>query len=234
MTRKKIIIVMRENYKLRIKDKIIWIDDKKFKLLKFINRYNSIRRASEKSKTPYRTALAYIKKIERILGDKIVSTKRGGAGGGGSSYLTKTGRLIIKEYLKMHVLTKKQPTFNEVKGTIKKIDSQNKVIEIDVGGNPIKAPLRGKFRIRENILLLIHPNDIVLMNKKEKTSARNLIKSTIKGIRIEGNIVKVRLKMGEIEVKSHITREAMKDMELKVGEKIFAGFKAVAIDIIKT
>jgi len=222
-----------ENYKLKINGKSIWIDNKRSRLLKLIDKYKSIRKASEKSKIPYRTALLHIKKMENTLGEKIVSTKRGGFGGGGSSHLTKTGKKIIREYLKIQTLLKRKNAFNEFKGTINNINLKDKIIEIKIGENIIKAPLKRKFEKGENVTLLIHPDDILLMDKKYETSARNIIKTTIKSIKPTRNIVKVKLKMDTIEFTSYITRQAQEDMKLKTGKKIFAGFKATAIEIMK-
>ncbi|MDI9623328.1 MAG: TOBE domain-containing protein [Methanothermobacter sp.] len=223
----------KENYKLKIKGKNIWLDNKRFRLLQSINEYNSIRKASEKSEIPYRTALLYIKRMENTLGEKIVSTRRGGAGGGGSSQLTKTGRNIIQEYLKMQALFRRQGTFNELEGIIKDINLEDKIIEIKVGKNIIKAPLKERFEKGETVILLIHPEDILLMDKKYKISARNLLKARIKSIKPSYNILKVKLKMDNIELTSYITRQARDAMKLEIGKEIFAGFKATAIEVIK-
>ncbi|MEM4525760.1 MAG: TOBE domain-containing protein [Methanothermobacter sp.] len=223
----------KENYKLKIKGKNIWLDNKRFRLLRSINEYNSIRKASEKSEIPYRTALLYIKRMENTLGEKIVSTRRGGAGGGGSSQLTKTGRNIIQEYLKMQALFRRQGTFNELEGIIKDINLEDKIIEIKVGKNIIKAPLKERFEKGETVILLIHPEDILLMDKKYKISARNLLKARIKSIKPSYNILKVKLKMDNIELTSYITRQARDAMKLEIGKEIFAGFKATAIEVIK-
>jgi len=222
-----------ENYKLKIDGKSIWINNKMFRLLKLIDKYKSIRRASEKSKIPYRTALLHIKKMENTLGEKIVSTKRGGFGGGGSSNLTKTGKKIIREHIKIQTLLKRQNTFNEFKGTINDINLKDRILEIKIGENIIKAPLKGKFEKGENVTLLLHPEDILLMDKKYETSARNIIKTTIKSVKHTENIVKVKLKMDNIEFTSYITRQAKENMKIKTGKEIFAGFKATAIEIIK-
>ena len=225
--------MQKENYKLKIKGKNIWIDNKKFRLLQSIKEYKSIRKASEKSEIPYRTALLYIKSIEHALGEKIVSTRRGGAGGGGSSQLTKIGENIIQEYLKIQALVRKESTFNELEGIIKDIKLDDRIIEIKAGENIIKAPLREKFEKGERVLLLIHPEDIILMDKKYETSARNIIKTKIKSIKPGDNILKLQLKADNIELTSYITRQAMEELKLEIGKKVFAGFKATAIKIIK-
>lgn len=226
--------MQKENYKLKIRGKSIWIDNKKFRLLRSINEYKSIRKASEKSGIPYRTALHYIKRIEDTLGEKIVSTRRGGAGGGGSSQLTRIGENIIGEYLKMQALFRKESAFNELKGVIKDIKVDDRIIEIKADGNIIKAPLKEKFEKGEEVILLIHPEDIILMDRKYETSARNIIKTKIKSIKPGDNILKVKLKTGNIELTGYITKQALDELKLEIGKEIFAGFKATAIELIKT
>ena len=70
-------------YQLEIGDKSILLDEKKFDLLRYIEEYGSIMKASAKSKIPYRTALKYLELMENMLGSPVVSSKRGGKGGGG-------------------------------------------------------------------------------------------------------------------------------------------------------
>ncbi|BDH78664.1 MAG TPA: TOBE domain-containing protein [Methanothermobacter sp.] len=224
--------MLKENYKLKIKGKSIWIDNKKFRLLQSINEYKSIKRASEKSEIPYRTALLYIKRIEHALGEKIVSTRRGGSGGGGSSQLTRIGEYIIREYRKMQVLVRKS-AFNEIRGIINDIKVDDRIIEIKAGENIIKAPLKEKFEKGEKVILLIHPEDIILMDKKYETSARNVIKTKIKSIKSAGNILKVKLKTDNIELTGYITKQALDELKLEIGKEVFAGFKATAIELIK-
>ena len=68
------------------------------KLLREIRQTNSIAKAAENLSMPYRTAWEHIRRIERVLGMKIVETRRGGARGGGSAKLTHEGEKILREY----------------------------------------------------------------------------------------------------------------------------------------
>ena len=72
-------------YRLKFNDNIILIDKKKFTLLKFIDECNSITQASKQAGIPYRSALKYIEELEKELNRIIVSTQRGGKGGGGET-----------------------------------------------------------------------------------------------------------------------------------------------------
>ncbi len=74
------------------------IGEGRAQLLAEIRRTSSISKAAEKLAIPYRTAWAYIKKIEDAIGCPIVKTHRGGPHGGGSTVLTTAGEAILREY----------------------------------------------------------------------------------------------------------------------------------------
>ena len=76
-------------YRLKFDDKIILLNKKKFKLLENIDECGSIMKASKKENIPYRSALKYIEELEKESNKSIVSTQRGGKGGGGESKLTR-------------------------------------------------------------------------------------------------------------------------------------------------
>ena len=79
-----------------------------YQLLKLVEEYGSIRKASEKMEMSYRHAWGIIKEIEKNLKMKVVITSRGGKNGG-STKLTEEAHELIKKYEKydelfMHVI----------------------------------------------------------------------------------------------------------------------------------
>lgn len=66
-------------------------------LLEAIDRYGSINRAAAEIGISYRRAWGYIKAMESRLGMDLVSTKTGGAGGGGAM-LTDEARRLLRKY----------------------------------------------------------------------------------------------------------------------------------------
>lgn len=128
-------------YRLKFDDSILLIDKKKFTLLKFIDECGSITNASKKADIPYRSALKYIEDLERELNKSIVSTQRGGKGGGGESKLTSEGKAILKEYRKVESILKMHADVNEIEGYIKEIDYENKIAIIYLGEKKVILPL---------------------------------------------------------------------------------------------
>ncbi len=68
-----------------------------YQLLKLVQKYGSIKRASEEMGMSYRHAWGLIREIEKNLHLKIVITNRGGRGGGFTE-LTQEGLKLIHEY----------------------------------------------------------------------------------------------------------------------------------------
>lgn len=67
-------------------------------ILKQIEKENSISRAAEKLGMSYRYVWNRLKKMEKILGEPIIETHRGGKAGGGGAKLTKIGKELLEEY----------------------------------------------------------------------------------------------------------------------------------------
>ena len=66
-------------------------------ILSAIKKYGSISRAAERLGMSYRYVWNYLKKMEEVLGQKVVDTRRGGAGGG-KAELTEFGEVILRQY----------------------------------------------------------------------------------------------------------------------------------------
>ncbi|NPA52778.1 MAG: LysR family transcriptional regulator [Aquificae bacterium] len=87
------------------------------KLLKAVKKHGSISKAAKEVGISYKKAWSYIKAMEKRLGKKLVETKIGGAGGGGSR-LTKEAEKLIKEFDK--ILDKIEKAVNETNKRRKK------------------------------------------------------------------------------------------------------------------
>lgn len=65
-------------------------------LLEAIDRYGSINRAAAETGISYRRAWGYIKAMEERLGMDLVTTRTGGAGGGGATLTEEARRFLLK------------------------------------------------------------------------------------------------------------------------------------------
>ncbi len=68
-----------------------------YEILKAIDQYGSIAKASEVLGMSYKFIWSYIKRLEENLGESVVEMKRGGRGKGGT-WLTPAGRNLLETY----------------------------------------------------------------------------------------------------------------------------------------
>ena len=220
-------------YRLKLDNKIILLNNRKFELLKYIDECGSITKASQQVKIPYRSALKYIEDLENDLNNTIVSTKRGGKGGGGGSKLTDQGKIILKEYRKVNSILKMHADVNEIEGTISDIDVENKIANIYLNGNKVILPLRGNFEIGDKVLVLISPEDIFVMLKPQESSVRNVFKGKIISMKLKDHLVRLTVDLGEINLFVDVTEYSREQLNLTLGKEVYIGFKAAALAMVK-
>lgn len=220
-------------YKINVEDKFFLLNEKKFNLLNYINIMESITDAVKLTKISYRTALNYIEKIESSLEIAIVSTTKGGKGGGGSARLTSEGKLILKECKKINAIMELHKEVNELETIIMDIDHGKQVMEIEMNDINITIPLNEKYRVGDKILALISYSNIFIMLKPQESSVRNIFKGKIVEISLNGEMIRIKVDIGGIYLYSNITRLAEENFNLKLGKEIYLGFEAVSIATLK-
>lgn len=220
-------------YKLKINNREVLVDGRKFKLLKFIDQYGSITKASKEADIPYRTALKYIENIELELNTTIVSSKRGGKGGGGESELTDQGKNVLKEYIKFNSILKMHNDANEIESNISDINLDHKIVNIKLNGKKVVLPLRGNFSVGDRVLVLISPEDIFVTTKPQESHVRNIFEGKITFMGQKNQMIRLNVAMGEINLKVDVNENLKDQLNLTLGKKIYIGFKAAAITMIK-
>lgn len=218
---------------LKIDDKVVFLNNKKSKLLQCIDAYGFIVQASKETGIPYRTALKNIEIIEKELGSPVVVTHRGGKGGGGSSDLTDEGRQILHEFMKLNQVLKKRTDLNEIDGEIKTIDEKNKVMSIDITGRSIMVPLDHNFKVEDAVTILLSPDDIFVTLKPHESSVRNILKGKITGMELKNEMVRLMVQLNHSKIYADITEHARDELGLKLNMDLFIGFKAASATIIK-
>lgn len=83
--------------KLTIEEKVFEVHPSRLELLDAVMRTGSISAACESVGVSYRTALNWLKEIERKAGARIVHSTRGGKTGG-KTQLTETGQKLVEQY----------------------------------------------------------------------------------------------------------------------------------------
>lgn len=221
-------------YRLEIGGKSVPVDYKKFLLLKCIGERGSIVKASQKTGIPYRTALKYIEIIEEQLESRIVATKRGGKGGGGGSQLTSIGKLVLREYSKFDSIFKKHSDVNELEGRVLNIDKENRVMNVNLNEITIMLPIMEDIKIKDEVLLLISPEEIFIMLEPQESSVRNVFEGKVIEMGFKNDMVRLKVSLDdEISLSADITEYSREKLDLNLGKKVFIGFKAASVPVIK-
>ncbi len=224
---------MGPEYQLNISGKPVLLDYRRFNLLQNIDEHKSITMAAAKMNMPYRSAMNYLKRMEDILESKIVTSQRGGKGGGGHSELTETGKRLVKEYKKIVSVLKMHDEVNEIEGYISGIDTNKKVMFLDFSDKRIILPLKNHYEVGDKILVLISPEDILLTLEPQKSSARNIFAGKITKMELKDQMIRLNLDIGGFELFADITEYAAEDLNLSLAKDIFLAFKAAAVAVIK-
>ena len=220
-------------YKINIEGRSFLLDEKKFNLLIYINESESITEAAKRSKVSYRTALNYIDKIESALDIAIVNTKKGGSGGGGSTTLTEEGLQILKECKKINAIMELHRETNELEAEILEVDNTKGVMKIKMNELTMTIPLKKEYAVGDHILALISYDNIFIMLEPQASSIRNIFKGKVTEMRLQDEMVRVKIDIGGVDIFSDITLSAGKDLDLSLGKEVYIGFKALSIATLK-
>jgi molybdate transport system regulatory protein len=181
----------------------------------------------------YRSALNYIERMEKGLGIKVVITRKGGRGGGGSTKLSPEGKRILQECKMVNAIIDLHKGVNEIPSIVKSIDEDKKVMKIEINNAEITLPRNEEYHIGDRILALISYENIFIMLEPYKSSVRNIIKGTITEMKLIGDMYRIQVKLGDVEIYSDITKSASDDLELALGEEVYVGFKAMSVATLK-
>ena len=157
------------------------------KILRAISNERSISEAARTLKMSYRYVWNYLQKIQKVIGEPVVETFRGGKTGGGGATLTAMGQNLINEY-------------QRAEGFMSEVLEDREYWEV---------------------LGL-------------KISARNQLKGKVVSIEKDGITakVKVEIKVPTV-VTAVITKEAVEEIGVKVGDEVNAVIKSTEVMIAK-
>ena len=114
---------------------------------------------------------------------------------------------------------------NVVEGEI--LSNKDGVVVVEAGKYQIRA-LSNLQKGKVNVF--IRPENIILSKGKLESSARNSVSGNITMIRQFGATFRVYMDNG---LSALVTKQAIEELGLAVGEKVYASFKATAIHLIK-
>lgn len=220
-------------YKINVDGNLFLLDYKKYQLLQSILDTGSLTSAAKEINVSYRTALNYIEKMESTLNVKIVNTTKGGKGGGGGTSLTDDGYSILKECKKINAIMELHKDVNEIEADIVGIDESKGIMTIKMGQFEINAPLNRNYDVGDRILALISYDNIFLMLEPYTSSIRNILKGKIVEMKLENEIIRVKIDVGGVILCSDITVSAEKELNFNIGKEVYLGFKAMSVATLK-
>ena len=220
-------------YKINVDGNSFLLDGKKYQLLESILDTESMTESAKSINVSYRTALNYIDKIESALIVKIVNTTKGGKGGGGGTTLTDEGYSILKECKKINAIMELHKDVNEIESEVLDIDESKGIMTVKMKQFEINTPLNRNYKVGDRLLALISYDNIFVMLEPQTSSIRNIIKGRIIEMKLENEVIRVKIDVGGLNLYSDITLSAEKDLNLTIGKEVYIGFKAMSVATLK-
>lgn len=231
-------------YNINVDGNSFLLNEKKFKLLTYINETESITEAAKLTKISYRTALNYIDKMETSLDIAVVSTRKGGSGGGGGTKLTAEGLQILKECKKINAIMELHRETNELEAEIINIDHEKGDMTLKIKDLELTIPLNKQYAVGDKILALIsydnisitlrpHKSSLYKALQPQNSSIRNVLEGTVTELKLKDETVRVRISVSGVDIFADITLSALKDLNLELGKEVFISFKALSIATLK-
>ena len=220
-------------YKINVDGNSFLLDGKKYQLLESILDTESMTESAKSIKVSYRTALNYIDKIESALNVKIVTTTKGGKGGGGGTTLTDEGYSILKECKKINAIMELHKDVNEIESEVLDIVESKGIMTVKMKQFEINTPLNRNYKVGDKLLALISFDNIFVMLEPQTSSIRNIIKGRIIEMKLENEVIRVKIDVGGLNLYSDITLSAEKDLNLTIGKEVYIGFKAMSVATLK-
>jgi molybdate transport system regulatory protein len=156
-------------------------------ILETVRRYESLSVAAKKLGMSYRYLWGYINRTEKILGAKVLETRKGGKTGGGGARLTEIGANLLEEY-------------KQLEHQFSRVSSDMSCLEV-IG---LKISARNHFRGK---VVAVEKNGVAALVKIEVTEPA--------------------------VVTALISKEAVEDLKIKVGDTVEAVVKATEVMIAK-
>ena len=118
---------------------------------------------------------------------------------------------------------------NYIEGTV--VESKNGIAVMKVGLHLLKT--LGEYSVNSRIGILVRPEEILLSKEAIKTSARNVIKAKVAGIKEMASMADVQLRTDSLHLRCRVTVEARNELALMKDDQIYAIFKATSPQVVR-
>lgn len=122
---------------------------------------------------------------------------------------------------------------NEIEATVLEIDEPKGVMKIQMKNTELTIPLHEEYKVGDKILALISYDNIFIMLEPQESSIRNVLKGKIIEMKLENEMIRLKVDVDGIEICADITVSASNDLKLTIGKEVYIGFKAVSIATLK-
>ncbi len=133
----------------------------------------------------------------------------------------------------MHDFTGKFEAGTFLQATVTAQDANFQITTLDFEGEVMRMPMVASLNIGDRIRLRIRARDVaVAISRPEGISIRNTIAATISEIKAEPEtaFAEIIFTVGTQSLRARITRQAVDELGLKVGQEAFALIKSVSFD----
>jgi len=237
-----------------------FLSPKRVQLLENIIIYGSITKAAKASGITYKTAWAWIDKMNSLASKPLVQRISGGKGGGGT-LVTAFAKELIGRFTELEALHQKHlasldRSFEDLDNgrmhdfVFSRLNAEVLAIEENASRASIvlrletletiaaQAPMAftqiNKLSVGSLVSVLIESEAVsVSRYNEEELSSRNKLKTKVKDIVIQGDevLLKLCLKNGEV-LHSQITYKSYEKLKIKKEDELLAIFKAYSITLL--
>jgi len=117
---------------------------------------------------------------------------------------------------------------NIFKGVIE--DKDDSLVTIKVNDSAIQAV--SDCELGEPVYALIRPEDVTFTQAKDRSSARNVFRGEITRIASVGPLIRIEVDCG-FALLGVITKMSAEELDLDIGKRVYASFKATAVHVIR-
>jgi molybdate transport system regulatory protein len=202
-------------------------------MLKYINKFESVVKVANAVNVSYRTVLNQMQELEDKLNIHLINTSKGGVGGGGYTILTPEAKKILKKCKVINAVLELHKGLNEIKSVVTNIDKDQNLMSVLIGDYTAVLPMKEGYEVDDDVLLLISYENILIMLESQLSSVRNIFKGTVTEMQIIDHIYRIKIKSGNVEIYSDITKIASDNLSLKLGKEVYIGFKSMTVALLK-
>ena len=142
-------------------------------------------------------------------------------------FTKKKGSKTIRYY------TSTSNSVNEIESEVLDIDESKGIMTVKMKQFEINTPLNRNYKVGDKLLALISYDNIFVMLEPQTSSIRNIIKGRIIEMKLEKEVIRVKIDVGGLNLYSDITLSAEKDLNLTIGKEVYIGFKAMSVATLK-